>query len=231
MIGAVAPVRLCVILGGGGHARVVLDALRAARAAASYVVLEVDSGRIGGELDGVPIIGGDDRLGEYADRDDAAFVVGVGSAGNSRTRQRLFELGCAHGLPPLACVHPTAVCSAGATFGSGVQLLAGSIVGPGAVVGVNCLVNSGAIVEHDCRVGDHVHVAIGACLAGGVAVGAGAHIGAGAVVIEQTHIGAGAIVGAGAVVLSDVPPNVVAAGVPARVLRAIERDGAEGAAR
>jgi UDP-perosamine 4-acetyltransferase len=231
MIQTTPPVRLCVIVGGGGHARVVLDALRAAQAAASYVVLDADAGRVGHELDGVPIVGGDERLNEYARRDDAAFVVGVGSAGDSRARRRLFELACAHGLRPLACVHPTAVWSAAATIGDGVQLLAGCIVGPGAVLGANCLVNSGAIVEHDCRVGDHVHVAIGACLAGGVDVGPGAHIGAGAVVIEQTHIGAGAIVGAGAVVLSDVPPNVVAAGVPARVVRAVAKEIPEGAAR
>ena len=221
-------VRLCVVLGGGGHARVVLDALRAGHAADSYVVLEADPARIGATVDDVPVAGGDERLTEYAKKEGVAFVVGVGGTGGSDARRRLFELARSHGIPAITCVHPTAVCSPRATLAAGAQLLAGSIVGPGAVIGLNAIVNSGAIVEHDCRIGDHAHVAIGARLSGGVNVGAGAHIGAGATVLEGTHIGAGAVVGAGAAVVSDVPEHVIVAGVPARVLRAIERgDAAE----
>jgi UDP-perosamine 4-acetyltransferase len=225
-------VRLCVVLGGGGHARVVLDALRAGRAAESYVVLDSDPARIGGTLDGVPIAGSDDRLIEYAKQEHVAFVVGIGGAGDTRARRRLFELARSHGMVALTCVHPAAVCSPRATVAPGAQLLAGSIVGPGAVIGLNAIVNSGAIVEHDCRIGDHVHVAIGARLSGGVSVGANAHIGAGATILEGTLVGAGSVVGAGAAVISDVPENVIVAGVPARVLRAVDGGGrAEGGER
>jgi acetyltransferase-like isoleucine patch superfamily enzyme len=50
-----------------------------------------------------------------------------------------------------------------------------------------------------------------------VRIGRGAWIGAGAIVMAD--VGANAIVGAGAVVTEEVPAGVVAAGVPARVLR------------
>lgn len=48
---------------------------------------------------------------------------------------------------------------------------------------------------------------------------------AGATVCGGVTIGAGSIIAAGAVVTRDIPPNSIAAGVPARVLRQIgERD-------
>ncbi|MGH7634357.1 MAG: acetyltransferase, partial [Gemmatimonadaceae bacterium] len=81
------------------------------------------------------------------------------------------------------------------------------------------IVNTAASVDHDCDLADGVHVACGAHLAGHVRVGRGAWIGIGAVVRERVTIGAGAMIGAGAVVVSDVPPGVLAFGVPARVIR------------
>ena len=51
----------------------------------------------------------------------------------------------------------------------------------------------------------------------------GASIGSGATILSNTNIGENAIVGAGSVVTKDVPPNSIAAGNPARVLRYIEQ--------
>jgi acetyltransferase-like isoleucine patch superfamily enzyme len=47
----------------------------------------------------------------------------------------------------------------------------------------------------------------------------GCYIGAGALILPGVTIGEKAVVAAGAVVTKDVPPNVVAGGVPAHVLR------------
>lgn len=49
-----------------------------------------------------------------------------------------------------------------------------------------------------------------------------ASIGSGATILCNLSVGENAIVGAGSVVTRDVPPNVIVAGNPARVLRAIE---------
>lgn len=58
-----------------------------------------------------------------------------------------------------------------------------------------------------------------------VRIGNDVWIGAGAVILPGVTIGDGAVIGAGSVVTHDIPPNVVAFGVPCRVRREItDRD-------
>lgn len=209
----------CVVLGGGGHARVLIDTIQAIGSAKIIGVLDPDRSRWGQKLLGVPILGDDNLLPELLGHGVNSFVIGLGSTGNNRPRQRLFQFALSHHLEPLTVVHPHAIRSAWAKVGRGSQLFPGSIVNAGAVVGENVIINSGAIVEHDCVLADHVHVATGAKLASTVYVGEGAHIGAGATVKQCITIGANAIVGAGAVVVKNVAPETVVVGVPAYVLR------------
>lgn len=206
----------CLVLGGGGHARVLLDALIAGRLVEPVAVIESDERRWGEVLMGIPVMGGDETIREWVDRGVTGFVVAVGSVGNVEPRQRLAELGRSYGLQPVNVIHPSAVRSPFAAAGEGLQMLAGSVVNAAAMLGEHVIVNTGAIVEHDCRLGDFAHVATGARLVGGVVVGVGTHIGAGATVLERIRIGAGVMVGAGAVVVRDVPDGQVVVGVPAR---------------
>jgi sugar O-acyltransferase (sialic acid O-acetyltransferase NeuD family) len=208
--------RTCVILGAGGHARVLLDILLGAGGVRVDGLLDPDRRLWGTTSFGVPILGGDELIPELASRGVGSFVVGVGGVGDNRPRQRLFDVAIAQRLQPLTVIHSAAVYSPRAVIGAGCQLLPGSIVNTGATLGVNVIVNCGAIVEHDCQIGDHAHVASGARMASAVRVGAGAHVGAGATIRQGIAIGAGAIVGAGAVVVKDVSPGQTVVGVPAR---------------
>lgn len=208
----------CVILGGGGHARVIIDSLRTGGIAECHGILDRDSSLWGKEILGVPVLGGDDLLPQLKGQGVTHFVVGLGGVGDNRPRRRLFDLGLNHSLRPLTVCHPAATPSPFATIGEGSVLFPAAVVNASAVLGVNVIVNTGAIVEHDCVVGDHVHIATGSRLCSTVHVGIGAHIGAGATVRQSIAIGEGAIVGAGAAVVKDVEPWTVVAGVPARRL-------------
>lgn len=213
----------CVVLGGGGHAQVLIDSLRSQQDVELHAVLDSDRSLWGKMLLNVPILGGDEMLPELIRQGATHFVVGLGGTGNNQPRRQLFELGIAHGLSPLTVVHPSAICSAWARVGKGCVIYPAAVVNAGATLGMNVVVNTGAIVEHDCVVGDHVHVATGARLASTVSIGALAHVGAGATVRQCISIGEGAVVGAGAVVVKDVRPHTVVAGVPARPMRMAER--------
>ena len=209
----------CVILGSGGHGKVLLDTIRLSRAAEVIAILDRDEQKWGEALLGVQVLGGDSKLGKLKRSGVTCFAVGIGSVGDNAPRMRLFRLGVARGLKALTVVHPRAIISSEAEIGAGCQLLAGCIVNAGARLGRNVLVNSGAIVEHDVKVLEHAHVASGARLAGGVVVGKLAFVGAGATVKQGVRIGEGAVVGAGTVVLRDVPKWAVVVGVPGRILR------------
>lgn len=210
------PAPRCLILGGGGHARVLIDGLLALGGVELVGVLDSSQSLEGGDVYGVPVLGGDDLLPRCAGKLADHFLVGLGGVRDNGPRRRLFESALSHGLKPLTFVHPMAYCSPRAILGAGSQLLPLCVVNAGASLGVNVIVNSGAVVEHDCRVGDHVHLATGARLCSTVEVGDQAHIGAGAVVRQLVAIGAGAVVAAGAVVVMDVAPGALVQGVPAR---------------
>ncbi|MEZ4731768.1 MAG: acetyltransferase [Caldilineaceae bacterium] len=208
----------CIILGGGGHARVLIDCIHNMGDCQIHGILDPNQQLWGQLILDVRVLGGDELLAELANQQVNCFAVGVGGVGNNRPRQQLFELGLAHGLSPLLVKHSSALCSQWAEIGEGAQLLVNCIVNAGAKLGDNVLVNSGAIIEHDCVVDDHVHIATGAKLASTVSVGKGVHIGAGATVKQCVTIGNYAVVGAGAVVVHDVAPHTVVVGVPARPL-------------
>ena len=205
-----------MVIGGGGHARVVIDSLVLSGVADPVAILDANRDLWGTFVYGVPVVGSDECLLEQKDRGITHFVVGVGSVRDNRPRSRLFEMGLRQGLSPLTVRHPESVCSPRAEVGFGSVLLPGSVVNAGAVLGRNVIVNTGAVVEHDCRVGDHAHIASRACLCSAVEASDYAHIGSGATVRQCLSIGTGAVVGAGAVVVADVAPWSVVMGVPAR---------------
>jgi len=212
------PIRV-VLLGAGGHARSVLEALRGSPIVPAACT-DPRPALHGETLDGIPIAGDDGELAALRAGGVEGAIVAVGSLGDSRLREELFARAADAGYAFPVVRAPSTVVSERARIGPGSGVLANAVVGPGADVGTNVIVHTSAVVEHDVVVGDHAHVATGALLGGGAVVGAGAHIGLGAVVREGIAIGARSVVGAGAVVVRDVRPGVTVVGVPAR-----ERNG------
>ena len=195
--------RPVIVLGAGGHARVVADALLARRIPVlGYADPARDKGSPG-PLD-LPVLGGDEAV-LARPAQEVRLALGVGSTGDAGPRRRLYERFAASGYAFVAVLHPDAVVARGVVVGRGAQVMAGAVVQPGTILGANVIVNTAAAIDHDCRIDAHAHVAPGAVLCGDVTVGEAAHVGAGAVVRPGVTIGSGALVGMGIVVLADVP--------------------------
>lgn len=201
-----------IILGGGGHARVVADTLRACKA---DVLGFVDKDPLKTTLDGLRRLGAEEYILESCNADEVVIANGIGSVGWPGDRYEWFIRLSQSGYNFTSVIHPTATLSPLVHLGRGVQVMARAVVQPGVHLEVNTIVNTGAIVDHDCQIGAHVHIGPGAVLSGNVTVGDCAHIGTGASVIEGINIGAESIVGAGSVVIRDVKDKVIVAGVPA----------------
>jgi len=201
--------RSVVLVGGGGHAKVVVSTLQAAGWMVT-AVYDDDPGKWRTELLGVPIVG---PLTELEHGLGHPAVLGVGA---NRVRKAL-----AQRLPLewVCAVHPTAIVHPSVTVGAGSVIFAGAVIQPDTRIGAHAIVNTAATVDHDCTVGDFAHLGPGCHLSGGVVVGEGGFLGIGSSATPMVSIGAWTTVGAGGVVVADLPSQVVAVGVPARPTR------------
>lgn len=203
-----------IVLGAGGHAKVLIDMLRL-RGCEILGIADADASRHGSSHAGCRVIGGDDAVLQH-DPGRVRLVNGVGSTDHPRARRRLFDEFKRRGYVFQGISHPSVVVAADAVLEEGVQVMAGAVIQPGGRIGMNTIINTSASVDHDCTVGAHVHLAPGVTLSGNVRIGDGTHIGTGACVIQGVTIGEDCVIGAGAVVLTDIPAGARAAGVPAR---------------
>jgi sugar O-acyltransferase (sialic acid O-acetyltransferase NeuD family) len=197
-----------VVVGAGGHAKVVIATVEAA---GGTVVSVLDDDRekwekslLGHRVSG-PI-----ETGSWPA--DVSFLLAIG---HNQTRAAFAQL-----LPgPFAVViHPSAVVHPSVVLGAGTVVLAGSVIQPDARLGRHVIVNTRASIDHDCVLDDYVHVAPGVSLAGGVRLMSGVLMGINSGAIPGATVGAGSVIGAGGIVIGSVPDGVTAVGVPARPL-------------
>lgn len=205
-----------ILLGAGGHAKVLIDALRL-QSFEIWGIVDADPNKKGQELMGVPVIGSDEEVMKHPPQ-KIRLVNGIGSVRVNSLRRQLFEHFKSKGYQFEKVIHPSAIIGAEVTLSEGAQVMAGAIIQTGCQIGVNAIINTGSSVDHDCLIGNHAHISPGAVLSGGVVVGENTHIGAGAVIIQGMRVGANSLVAAGAVVIRNVLNDVTVAGVPAREL-------------
>jgi len=126
-----------------------------------------------------------------------------------------------------ARVEPGAIVREGARLGDHCVIMMGAVINIAAEVGERTMIDMNAVLGARAIVGKDCHIGAGAVLAGvleppsakPVRIGDGVLVGANAVVLEGLRVGKGSVVAAGAVVVKDVPPGVVVAGVPARIIK------------
>jgi sugar O-acyltransferase (sialic acid O-acetyltransferase NeuD family) len=206
-----------VVIGAGGHGRVVLDILVQATQYQVTGFIDSNAALKGRRVDGVPILGDLDCLPGLRSQ-IAGVIVAVGDNGVRRAfADRVEEMG----FELINAIHPSAHLAHNVTLGRNVVVAAGALICAHCQIGDSVILNTGCIVDHESMIGTAAHICPGARLAGRVTVESGAFIGIGATVIQGLRIGCEAIVGGGAVVIRDVEALATVVGVPARTLREV----------
>lgn len=198
-----------VILGSGGHAKVIVEIFEEA---AAFDIVGYTSLSSTAPLFHYPYLGTDDDL-------PAVLATGITHAfpaiGNNRIRHRMVAQLQALGFVLPNAISRHAVVSPRTTLGAAIAIMPGAIVNVDSCIGDGAILNTACSVDHDARIGACAHIAPGAHIAGNVTVGEGAFLAVGSCSVPGRDIGAWATVGAGGVVIRDVEPNSVVIGVPA----------------
>lgn len=204
-----------VMLGAGGHAIVLLEAIKQAgqRYPEAAVIPDDHPAPVSFPL---PIWRESDL--DALSPAEILLINGLGSVENVQQRASVFLRFKQRGYHFASIIHPATTVAEDLTFGEGVQLMAGSVIQPGVTLEDNVLINTRCGVDHDCHIGKHTHVAPGVTLSGNVRIGDGCHIGSGATIIQGVDIAENVTVAAGACVVTNVAKDSRVAGVPARPL-------------
>jgi len=204
--------RKLIIIGGGGHARVLKSILDTAKGTKILGYTDLKQNR---DM-GIKYLGNDDIIEKYSVK-DILLVNGIGSIDLPNKRKKIYERFKSRGYTFYSIIHPGALVSSGVKLGEGVQVMAGVVINTGAVIGNNVIINTSASIDHDCKIGSHTHIAPGVTFSGNIKLGETCHIGIATSAIQGVKIGDQVLVGAGSVIINDISSGKRIFGNPAKV--------------
>lgn len=195
-----------IILGAGGHAKVVADiAIKSGYNLRGFL----DDNAKADKILNIPVLG---NIQDCLKFSDCQFVIGIGSNAVRKTLSEKYALNYA------TLIHPSAQIGLDVKLSAGTVVMANAVINSSAVIGRHSIINTASVVEHDCSVGDFVHISPRAVLCGTVRVGDNVHIGTGAAVINNKTICGDCIIGAGATVVKNITEKGTYIGVPAKLM-------------
>jgi sugar O-acyltransferase (sialic acid O-acetyltransferase NeuD family) len=204
-----------VVFGAGEHVKIVLSTIEAEAKYEVVGLLDDDKSKYGNSVYKYRVLGGRGELARLKAQDISSAVVAIG---NNRARDEVAGCLSRNGFHLVNAIHPSSTLLHGCTLGEGTVVLPYAYIGADTVVGPGVILSVGSVVGHDCEVGAWAHLCPGAKLAGNVRIGEATLIGMNASVLPGVMIGPNAVVGANAVVIDNLPGEVTAVGIPAKII-------------
>jgi sugar O-acyltransferase (sialic acid O-acetyltransferase NeuD family) len=206
------------IIGSSGHSRAALDV--ALQMDAFNFVGWIESYKTAGEfVDSYPILGHPDDISELCSKFhlDTIFI----GISNNLSRKLVWEKihAAMPELKPVSLIHPMSYISPSAHVDRGTLVMGGAIINSGCNVGAHCIVNTNASLDHDSVLKPFASILPGVCTGGNVSIGECSCVCLGTTISHGLNIGSNSYIGAGSLVLNDIPSEVLAYGIPAKVVR------------
>lgn len=203
-LSGVAGLPRIALVGAGLGAMHVIDILQAAKSGTAVAIADDDPSRWAGEVMGVPVVGGFERLvalfGEGAF--DAAIIT-ISTSVPARTRLR--KALAASGIPLANAIHPTARIADGVTFGTGNVVCAFCNFNVGTVVGDNNVLSAYNSYDHHNRLGSDISTGPACVTSGLVVLGDRVLLGTGIFIEPHVELGDDVQVASGSVIVASVP--------------------------
>lgn len=198
-----------LIIGAGGHSKVVLEALQVSNPEADFMVVDYDKAKTGQLIFGkVPVV-----LLDKWPQFHKLYHVAIG---DNTIRKKYSLEAQKQRKAPITIVHPDASISTTSKISGGCFVAANAVIAAESELGEGCIINHGAVIDHDCKVAHYSHIAPNVTVGGSVIIGERCLIGAGSIILPRVKIGNQVVIGAGAVITCDVPDNQIMVGVPGK---------------
>jgi sugar O-acyltransferase (sialic acid O-acetyltransferase NeuD family) len=204
-----------IVLGSGGHAKVVIDILNETN---EYDIIGITSTslEVGSAFMGIKVIGDDSVLPDYINQGISSVAIGLGGFTDNNSRVHLYSYAKTLGLSIINAIHPKAVISKNSRIGEGVTIFPGVVINTEVQVGNNVIVATGSTIDHETIIEDHVLISAGVTVGAYALIKEASVLALGSKVISGITVGQKSIVAAGAVVVKNVPDNSRVFGIPAK---------------
>ncbi len=165
-----------------------------------------------------------DRIKVYTFEEMKTQLTGNGlevivAVGEPVVRKAIYERLANNKLNYAKVIDPGFILSTSSSIAGGTVVHTGAIATCNVHIQEGCLINKQAVIGHDVTIGKYSVISPSVSIGGNVNIGSGCYLGSGAIIRNGIDIGTDSIIGMGAVVLSDVKPNSVMVGNPARRIR------------
>lgn len=139
-----------IIVGAGGHGKVVADALLKEN---KYLLVGFadDQLAIGSMVfENYKVICIPEEIKNHGE----GFILAIG---NNKIRAEKFN-SLKRVSSPITVIHPFSSIAADVILGAGTVVLAGTVINASAVIGENCIINSRSFIDHDTIIDNHSHI-------------------------------------------------------------------------
>ncbi|MGB9975792.1 acetyltransferase [Thermovenabulum sp.] len=207
-----------LILGAGGHGKVVADIAKSMNYWDEICFLDDDIKKLNSIINGFKVIGRFDDYKKFKESFTYAFVA----IGNNKYRLSILEELEKVGYKIPVIKHNFSYISDTVQIGEGTVIMPGVVINTNTIIGKGCIINTSSSIDHDCILKDGVHISPGANIGGTVNIGKCTWVCIGSKIINNVTIGKNVIIAAGSVVTKNIPDNIMVAGIPAIFKKNVE---------
>lgn len=192
----------CIIIGAGGHAKVIISTLKASGREILFLS-EKSTSLIGSRLLDIPILGTDSIIYDHPP-ETVKLILGLGAAHSCSPRKKIWQNFSQAGYLSDTVIHPTATICDDVSIGEGAQIFAHTVIQPGCHIGAFSIINTGAQIDHDCNISSFSHIGPGAILCGNINIEEEVFVGAGSIITPSVNIQSKTFIVAGSVITKDI---------------------------
>tara|TARA_R110002049_G_scaffold296797_1_gene485189 strand:+ start:21811 stop:22503 length:693 start_codon:yes stop_codon:yes gene_type:complete len=212
-----------LIIGASGHAKVIVDIIEKQK---QYnIVGFLDTFKEKGEkLFEYTILGSENDLNEIVEQNN---IVGCFVAIGDNCTRKIMSKKIAALNPTIKfinAIHPNSTIGKEVELGHGIAIMPGVVINSDSKIGNFCILNTNSSLGHDGVMYNYSSISSGVRTGGNLRLNECSAVSIGATIIENIVIGKDTIIGAGSLVTKNIPSEVVAYGIPAKIIKSRKAD-------